>query len=170
MVFFNEGLLNPLMTPSHLLILLGLGMLLGQQAKLSLPWLAYIAAFIVGLIANRFITMSWPQEQVLLSIALVIGLLTLLKLALPKWSLILLSMVSALLIGADSTPIILPGLALQKIIVWQMGAAVANGVLLVAVSGAAYALRNLLQGIPLRVAASWIATAALLVLTLSLIV
>lgn len=169
MVFFTEGLLNPLLTPSHLLILLGLGILLGQQAKVKLPWLMFVAAFIIGLIANRVMAGNGAQEQILLSLTLVIGLLALLKLILPAWWLMVLGVVSGLLVGIDSTPIVLPGLALQKIISWQIGAALSNGVVLITISGISYYLRELLQGIPLRIAASWITTAALLVLTLSFV-
>jgi len=169
MPFFTEGLLHPLVTPSHLLVLLSMSLLLGQQAKYGLAWLSYLFAFVLGLIANRVLTLDWQVEQTLLLIALVISLIALLKRNIPTLVLSSLTIISALLLGFDSTPIVLFGLATQKIIIWQAGAIITSSVFLIIMTLLADYSRTLLQGIPLQVAASWIATVALLILTLSFV-
>jgi len=166
--FLSEGLLHPLVTPSHLLLMLGLALLLGQQASLKKHWLSYVLAFLAGLIANRVLDVDWTPEPVLLSIALVISLLTVLKINVHAWILLASTVISAVLMGLDSTPIVLPGLGLDKILTWQAVSIISSSLLLIVSSLVAYFLRNVLQGIPLRVIASWIATSALLVLTLSI--
>jgi hydrogenase/urease accessory protein HupE len=167
--FLTEGLLHPLVTPSHLILLLGIALLIGQQAKLKTGISIFIVTFVIGLIANRLLTINdLPIEEILLSIAFVIGMLTVLKLNLPSFVVIIITAIAAFFAGYDSTPIIMFGISLQKIVTWQVGATIASTSMIILAGLLTYYLRHLLQGVALRVMASWIATAALLVLTLSL--
>lgn len=167
--FLIEGLLHPLVTPSHIILLLGIALLIGQQAKLKIGISIFSVTFIIGLIANRLFTITdLPIEEILLSIALIVGILTVLKLNLPCFVLAIVAAISAFFAGYDSTPIVMPGIGLQKIVSWQAGATIASTSVVILAGLLAYYLRNLLQGVALRVMASWIATAALLVLTLSI--
>jgi hydrogenase/urease accessory protein HupE len=169
--FLSEGLLHPLVTPAHLILLLGIALLTGQQARLKLGISLFIGVFIIGLLSNRLFEFDFPNnitiEQILLSISLIIGLLTVLKLNLPCLVIMGAVVTGAFVAGYDSTPIVMPGISWQKIVSWQIGATLASVAVIILPGILAYQLRHLLQGVPLRVMASWISTAALLVLTLS---
>lgn len=178
--WFLKGLSHPAMTPAHIILLLGIGLLIGQQAisgKLKthfiLNFMLFSLSIFIGFLLNHYlpgdVKKTLNTELILLATALTIGLLTLLKLNLPTLLLLALVISSGMVLGLDSTPIMIPGLRSVSINSWLMGAlsGMFGITLLLAVISAL--LRNILNGMVLRVIASWIATSALFVLTLLLV-
>lgn len=167
--WFMEGFLHPLQTPSHLIVLLGLGVLLGQQGKTHLVknWLAFIVAIMIGFVLNRFFTLTYNYELILLGLTLVIGLLLVIRRDYPVMIMLALTVVTSMTIGLDSSPVMIPGMGTTTVFNWLSGAAISiyltvSGVLLLSLL-----FRDLWQGIVLRVLGSWIATSAIIVLTFS---
>lgn len=99
-----NGALHPVMTPAHVLVILSLGLLLGQQLPLNLKWPVRIFAPVSA--AALLLTLNgWVEEvhqPVLIGIALVIAGLLTLEVKLPVWASGLLCIASALAIGLDS--------------------------------------------------------------------
>ena len=101
---FASGLLHPLTTPSHVLILLGLGLMLGQRSPLSLkpPMLVFIP---VSGLALALTTMGWVKTiypPILVCIALCAATLVALEKCPSPFAMAALLAVAALAIGLDS--------------------------------------------------------------------
>ena len=165
--WFIQGVLHPLQTPAHLMLILGLALLLGQQKQLKglllLPF-----SVIAGLMINHYSLLSWNTELILLVLALICGLLLVLRLNLPKIITIILLLFSGIILGLDSSPVMIPGLGINSIISWRLGAMLTINMGIVALDLLAYFLNRYWNGIILRIAGSWIATSAIFVLTLML--
>lgn len=99
-----NGLLHPLGTPSHLLILLGLGLLAGQQSPLNLktPMLAFIPLSAAALLLTLTGAITSVYLPVLICIALCAGILVALEAPVPRLAFIALFAAAALAIGLDS--------------------------------------------------------------------
>lgn len=174
--WFLEGFLHPLETPSHLILLIGLGVLLGQQAgthlirHLSLFCIAVIAGFIL----NNYASLHWNNQLILLLLALLVSLLVVLRLDCRLlWVQIILPLFAiscGMMLGVDSSPIIIPGLGADTFYNWLFGAAIGLFITVIVIAILSLLLRHVLQGIILRVLGSWIATSALFVLTLLMVV
>jgi len=99
-----NGLLHPLGTPAHLLILLGLGLLAGQQSppNLKTPMLAFLplAAGALLLTATGIITSVY--QPILIGMALCVGTLVALEAPLPRLACMALFGAAALALGLDS--------------------------------------------------------------------
>ncbi|HFD31284.1 MAG TPA: hypothetical protein ENJ28_01030 [Gammaproteobacteria bacterium] len=173
--WFLEGFLHPLETPSHLILLVALGVLLGQQASAHLMrnLLLFCVAVIAGFIINHSFSIQWNNELILLILALFISLFTVLRLdhrlSWVQWMLPLLSIGCGLMLGLDSSPVIIPGLGADTFYNWLLGASIGIYATVMILTIISALLRNLFQGIILRVLASWIATSALFVLTLLMV-
>lgn len=175
--WFLQGLLHPLQTPSHLILLLALGLLLGQQAKTLRQLIKYLALFtvsvVIGFVLNQTQNFNWNNELILLVIALSIGLLTLLRphVSSKKISLFLIPAVllAGIMLGLDTQPIVIPGMRSVSINSWLFGSAssIISLILLLGLCG--FGLRRYFNGMILRIAGSWIATSAIFVLTLLLV-
>src|SRR5206468_2134050 len=102
---FYNGVLHPVLVPAHLLLVVGLGLLLGQHApRLSrYGWFAFVAAFGIGLAAGQMLGWSVPQA-VLLALALIAGLLVALERACGAAIVAALATAAGVGIGLDSTP------------------------------------------------------------------
>ncbi len=162
-----QGIFHPLQTPSHLILILGLGFLLGQQSQLKALYLTPLAV-VAGFALNHFNLLDWNTELILLVLALICGLLLILRLKLPCFITVVLLIISAVILGLDSSPVMIPGLGLNSVFSWRLGAGIT---LILGVTGLAlpaYGLNRFWNGIILRVAGSWIATSAIFVLTLML--
>lgn len=168
MAHFSGGLLHPLLTPSHVMIVLASGLLLGQQQPLSLatPMWSFASASAVGL----FLATLWqlpPQWQALLPIiALGIALLAARAVRVRRNALILLFASSGLLIGLDSG--LDNGASALQIAVTSLGTWISLNVVL---ANTAFYLslcppRKWVQ-IGMRVAGSWIVAICVLVLAFS---
>jgi urease accessory protein len=173
--WFVEGFLHPLETPSHLILLVALGVLLGQQASAHFirNLLLFCGAVMAGFTLNNYFSLRWNNELILLLLALSVSLLAILRLDCRLlWVLFIIPFVGiscGLMLGLDSSPIVIPGLGADTFYNWLLGAAIGiySAVMLTAVIS--LLLRDLFQGIILRVLASWIATSALFVLTLLMV-
>ena len=163
-----EGFWHPPQTPSQLILVIALAVLLGQQAWFPSikKLLLFIGSLTVGFIINHFYTPEWSVELILLIIALIIGLLVTLRLKLSAMLLLPLLIISGSILGLDSRPIMIPGFGNSIMINWLLGATASMSAIFMLLNVVSYVLRNLINGVVLRVIGSWIATSALFVLVL----
>ncbi len=170
--WFLEGFLHPLETPSHLILLVALGVLFGQQAgRYFIPkLLLFFASVIMGFLINNYFSLSWNNELILLLLALLVSLLVILRLdrhlLWMQWAVSLLSVGGGFMLGLDSSPVIIPGLGADTFYNWLLGAAIGIYSAVIVIAFINLLLRDFFRGIILRVLGSWIATSALFVLTL----
>ncbi|MCK5918020.1 MAG: HupE/UreJ family protein [Cocleimonas sp.] len=173
--WFLDGFTHPLETPSHLILLVALGVLIGQQSSAYLirNLLLFCASVFVGFIINNYLSLRWNNELILLSIALLVSLLIVLRLDYRQQGVqimtLLLSISSGIMLGIDSSPIVIPGLGANTFYNWLFGAAIGIILAVIIIASISALLRNVLEGIILRVLGSWIATSALFVLTLLMV-
>ncbi len=167
-----QGILHPLQTPSHIILILGLAFLLGQQNHLIKSHLKILFltpfAVIIGFALNHYALLELNTELILLSLALICGLLLVLRLKLPTFVTFILLAFSSVILGLDSSPVMIPGLGANSIYSWRLGAAITLILGIIVLSLPAYFLNRYWNGIILRVTGSWIATSAIFVLTLKL--
>jgi urease accessory protein len=169
---FTPGLLGLLQMPAHLIVLVGGGLLLGQQGMPHRRWL--IPGFVLSLLAGMWVANIWQpvlpldNELALLGMAMGIGLLVIVALPLPRWLVVGLLLVAACLLGLDTVPVMLPGISPRKLYWTLAGSAAGSFLLLLAVTLLGLLLRKLWEGIGLRVLGSWVTASALLTLTLRL--
>ena len=99
---FYNGLLHPFFSIPHILIVLSLGILLGQQleSKGTTISLAFAVSLAVGL-GCATASIGFPAETYLLIGAGILGLLLILSRPLPQWTYILITVVMGLLMGID---------------------------------------------------------------------
>lgn len=167
---FTAGALEPLLAPAHLIVLLGLGLLLGQQGKHH--WKAAFPSFIAALLAGLLLSNAYhdpfhlDNALVLLLIAGVAGLLTVLAYPLPRWFTWVLVMKGGMMVGLDTVPTLLPGLAAHKIYLTLAGAAFSSSVLLVGLAVFSLFLHKVWEGVGVRVLGSWVTASAVLTLAL----
>ena len=168
MDFFLRGLGHFLQFPAHVMVLVGFGLLLGQQGwhHVRFGWLAFVLALVVGLGMTQLYAATWPLNTLLLGLACVVGCLLALRLRLPLWSSVLLLVVVGLLIGFGSAPAAFPGMKPLKMYAALAGTAVADSLTVLLLAVLAGGLRTLLDGVILRVLGSWVAASALMVLAL----
>ncbi|PWQ97807.1 HupE/UreJ family protein [Leucothrix pacifica] len=168
--FFIQGLSHPLMVPAHLIVTFSLGLLLGQQGwkhmGIVLPF--FILVIGASLVMTRHYNPSWNSEAILLPLAAITGVLVILKLQLHWIITVVLAAAAAVVIGLDSAVPMIPGLQARKIYASLAGSGLTVFGLLLVISVIAWSLRNLLQGIVLRVLGAWATAGAVLVLTLLL--
>lgn len=166
--FFMKGLYHPMMVPAHLIALFALGLLSGQQGwktiRLVLP--TFIAVLIASLIMTRYQPPSWNAEWILLPLATVTGILIVLKLQMATIVSLVIACLAAVVIGMDSAVPRIPGLQLSKIYEHLAGSGVFSSSLLFIISLTALNLRNVLDGVILRILGAWSTAGAVLVVTL----
>ena len=161
---FFGGVLHPFTTPTHLLVLLGLGLLAGQHSPLSLktPLAVFIPVSALALLLTTTGVVKSVYPPAIIGIALVAGLLVALEKPLPAITNILVFALAALALGLDSavengTPI---SIAKTLLGTW-LG-------LVLAVADIAYYLSFFIkqkwQQIGIRVAGSWITAASFMIL------
>ncbi len=173
--WFLDGFTHPLETPSHLILFVGLGVLLGQQsgAYFIRNLLLFCASVIVGFVINHYLSLRWNNELILLVIALLVSLFVVLRFDYRQlWVqliTLLLCISSGIMLGIDSSPIVIPGLGANTFYNWLLGAATGIYLAVLVIAFISALLRHVFQGIILRVLGSWIATSALFVLTLLMV-
>jgi len=165
---FINGLLHPLTTPAHLLIVLGLGLLAGRRSPMNLKTLMLVF-MPLSAVALLFTTAGWIQSvypPVLICLALCCGAL----LALDKTpSLLLMSVlfgVGAVAIGLDSRVESGTATGVFKMLLgtWlSLAVLVADIAIYVSLGRQANWLK-----VALRVLGSWIVAISLLMLAFSL--
>jgi urease accessory protein len=162
---FYVGLLHPLLTPTHGLALLGLGLLIGQQpaGKRRVPLLLFCLGLAAGLLALALAVGETAAGAVLLAGGAISGALVAAAFRLPILFLVPLAATMGAAIGLDSPPdVISIEEALIMLVGTGFGAATALGLV---IAGAARMARDW-QRIGVRVLGSWTAASALLAIAL----
>jgi urease accessory protein len=158
---FYGGLLHPVLTPTHGLALLGLGLLIGQQPaeKRMLPQMMFALALAAALVALALAVGETPAANVLLACVAISGALVAAAFRLPIFVLGPLALAMGAAIGLDSPPEVVSYQdAVVMLIGTGLGASIALGLV---VEGAARMARDW-QLIGVRVLGSWTAASALL--------
>jgi len=159
------GLAHPVTTPAHVIALMGLGLVAGRNV---LPaGAAIIAAFALGLAAGLG-AIAWgvgetPASDVLLAGATLCGLIGALQVKVPLPLAAPLALVSGIALGLDSPP---ESILLREAVAMLIGTALGGAAALAMIAFAACVIARWRHGIVLRVAGSWIAAIAILVLAL----
>jgi len=158
---FYGGLLHPVLTPTHGLALLGLGLLIGQQpsGKRALPQMLFAAALAAGLLALALAVGETAASSVLLGSVALSGVLVAAAFRLPLLILGPLAAVMGAAIGLDSPPDVI---SFQEAVVMLIGTGLGASIALgLVVEGAARMGRDW-QQVGVRVLGSWTAASALL--------
>lgn len=168
--FFWQGCLHPLLVPAHLLVLLALGLLLGQQTPSTIrtSLVVYVAGLGGALLLTRVLPRMEQSELSLLVLALSLGLLVILKLRINLALIVTLSISTGILIGLDSRVSALPGLDASKIYLQLLGIAFSASLLLSLLALISFYLNKLLAGIAVRIIGAWVTAGSLMVLALFL--
>jgi urease accessory protein len=157
---FSAGFAHPFLAVEHLLLLLGLGAVLGRQGGRGA-----LLGILGGLLAGFGLTplQSGALQPVILMLALVMGAVLAAAIPLGSACLFALAAATGLLVAADTD-----GPAGAQGLIALAG--VTAGVFLITLNAMAIAQQGThrLNGVPLRVAGSWIAAAAILVLAFQL--
>ncbi len=162
------GVLHPLTSPAHLLVLLALGLLFGQQLPLDLktPFAVFVPGLTVALALTATGQDTMVYQPILVAIALCAAIPVAMEKAIPRLASRLLCLAAAFAIGLDSKPEPgSPGLLVQALLgTWGM-------VIFLLFDVAYYtslAIRTRWVRIGVRVLGSWIIAISLLVLALSM--
>jgi hydrogenase/urease accessory protein HupE len=160
---FTGGLLHPLFVPAHLMAIVGLGLLIGQQRS---AWgLSATAMFVAGVLAGLgAIALAYAPQwtgTALPALALVVGALVALAQPLPRAVGVLLAAIAGSIVGLDSPP---DTVSVQEANRMLLGTALGAIVLLLAASEMAACMTRPWGRIGIRILGSWIAASAALVL------
>ena len=160
---FNGGLLHPLLVPAHLLAIVALALLVGQQGWAYGVPVVYAVAVCAGLGTIALGTVPELAEETLLAAAGAMGLLVALS-----WPVLWvvgagLAVVAGYSLGLDSPP---EAISLREANLTLLGTAMSATILLAALACLASLLRRGWQRIGARILGSWIAASAILVLAL----
>jgi urease accessory protein len=163
---FYNGLLHPVLVPEHLLVLVAVGLLIGQHApkasRYALP--AFAAAVALALIltsAGPLALPSWP----ILAVALFAGLAVARAWSHGRAPALILAALAGALVGLDSTP---DGIPRDQFWLALSGTGLGMTLVITYLGGLAAWLDRPWQKIAVRALGSWIAASAILVLTLDL--
>ena len=163
---FYSGILHPALVPAHLLVLLSLGLLLGQyglsHSQISFP--VFVLTLTIGLLVTGLNLSSAPPIPAVLIIPALTGVLVAVS-PKPKISIsITIATVSGLILGLDSSPeTLIPRARIMTLFGTGIGAS--SG--LIYMTGLGELLKKYWQGIPARILGSWVAACSLLVLALA---
>ena len=168
MTAFVAGLLHPLLVPMHLMAIVALALLIGQQMP---RWggnasFSFDVAVTAGLLAIAFAYVPRLAQGSLLAAATIAGLLAALARPLPEWLGIVVGAAIGLSLGLDSPP---EALLVTDAHLTLIGTAFGAPMLLFGLVQIASRLRAHWQRIGARILASWIAASAVLVLALRLL-
>jgi urease accessory protein len=158
---FYGGLLHPVLTPTHGLALLGLGLLIGQQpaGKRRLPQLLFVLALAGGLLALGLAVGETPAGAALLVGVALSGALVAAAFRLPLSVLGPLALAIGAAIGLDSPPEVV---SFQEGVLMLIGTGLGAAIGLGLVVEAAARMGRDWQRIGVRVLGSWTAASALL--------
>lgn len=165
---FYNGFLHPFLVPAHLLTVLALGFLFGQQGadRTQSAILVYLGASVTGLVAMGYFGLIGDVESPLLVMAAVLGLLVALARGFPLpvyWGI---AVMAGLMLGLDSVQSAYSGKQKLGALVGT-GLGVYLGLLYATVFSQLLQKKHWLQ-IAIRILGSWIGASALLTLTLLL--
>ena len=162
---FFGGAVHPLLEPAHLIALIAFGLLIGPRFAESHPAaVVFTLATIAGGVAAAF-GVSVDTDTVLLAAAAVTGLAAVLAAPLPKVLYVASALVLGLGIGLGSRP---DGPLNSAALTALAGSCLGAGAWMVNVVAFAQAMRKPWMRVLVRVFASWVSAASLLVLALIL--
>jgi len=161
---FIDGLLNPLTTPTHVLVLLALALLLGQQPQRFAGLLVFALALAAGFLAIVLAVETTPARTVLLAVAAAFGVTVA-----AAWSskplVWLLTAIAGAALALDSPP---QAVMITEAYATLAGTAIGACAMLVVVSAVASHAHADWQRLGIRILGSWIAASAILVLAVQL--
>jgi hydrogenase/urease accessory protein HupE len=163
---FYSGLLHPVFVPAHLLLLISLGLFIGQRGvkENELAILVFLIAVGVGLMAAWF-SVGGDIEIFILIGAAFIGILIVASFTVNRYWCALIATLAGLLLGMDSAQDALSG---KEKLVSLLGSGLALYLLFLYPMALADVFnKKPWQMIGVRVIGSWIAASSLLVLALS---
>ena len=165
---FTGGLLHPLLVPVHLLALVGLGLLIGQQQ--GPPRRTLLAVFAAGLVAGlaciALAIGETPANLVLLAAAATAGVLVVIAAPLPGIVGGIVAATTGAAIGLDSPP---DEISLRSAVIALLGTGLGALAVLTAIVTLTGCCRREWQQIGVRVIGSWTAASAILVLATRLV-
>jgi hydrogenase/urease accessory protein HupE len=159
---FYNGLVHPILEPSHFLALLAIGLLVGRQ-EVNVRRIA-LAAIVAGIVVFLFAAMLLAKSGFAIGpilAALVAAILVALSIRLNVYLAAIIALAGAALVGLDSVQNSFTGRQF-----YISGAGTAIGVVLLAVyaGGMSALMEKPLQKIAVRIAGSWIAAITILAL------
>lgn len=162
---FAGGLLHPLVVPAHLLAIVALALLIGQQSRGHGAVIVCAAAIVAGLGAIALAYVPTLAEQGVLAVAASAGLLVALGRPLPRPVGTLLAGAGGLALALDSPP---EAISLRDAHLSLLGTAIGAMIALLALLQVTTRLARGWQRIGARIVGSWIAASAVLALALRL--
>jgi hydrogenase/urease accessory protein HupE len=157
------GLLHPLAVPAHILALLAIGLLIGQQRSRLIPLVPFLAGLAAGLGALAAAVATTSALNVLLAAAAVSGLLVALARPLPALVSAPLAAIAGIALGLDSPP---AAIAIATAVAMLIGTGIGAGLAVAILAAGTSCLTRAWQQIGVRILGSWIAASAILVLAL----
>lgn len=161
-----NGLLHPLRSASHLLVLFALGLFAGQRRRFKRAVIVFLGAALLGLLCTTLPGISEPPAFLPCLISAGAGILVALRRPYPRAVEYILFGLAGGVLGLDSAPDGATGWVLLKIL---LGVWLGLSVLLLNLTNyAAMCPRKPWLNIAFRVLGSWIAAISVLTLALSL--
>jgi urease accessory protein len=157
------GLLHPLLAPGHVVALVGLAVATGRAGLRAVTVAAFVPGLIAGLGALAWGVGETPAPDVLLALTGLCGIFAAGLPRVPAWLAVALAPVVGVAVGLDSPPEVT---SLKEAVLMLLGTACGGAVAFAVLAVAASALRRVGRGIVLRIAGSWVASIAILVLAL----
>jgi urease accessory protein len=164
--YFIDGLIHPLFVSAHLLLLIALGLLYGQQGfeKCLSAIKVFTVTVAAGLAGSWFLT-GVEIETLIIGGAVIVGLLVALRPILDRSWFMGIGAVCGMLLGFDSSQVALIGV--DRVLA-LFGALVGIFLLLLhSIALAHYFNSRHWQRIGIRIIGSWVSASALLVFALS---
>lgn len=166
---FYNGLLHPVLVPAHLLLLIAIGLFLGQQGtkRIELILGTFAVATAVGLVMAWFsISTELGVETLILALSAAVGLLVAISPQMAVYWRLLIVLLAGFLLGIDSTQEAFVG---KDKFLSLFGSGIAIYFLaLYPLALADFLNKKAWQKIGIRVIGSWVAASSLMVLALSL--
>jgi len=163
---FYNGVLHPVLVPAHLLAIVSAGLLIGQQGvkRMQAPLIIFLLVLIAVLTLTGQFDLAMPEsagEMLLLSMAVLCGVLVAFEMKLSLIPLIAIAGVTAVLVGFDSSQPELQGRAKLAILT---GTGVGGFLLILYAAAAAEFANRAWQKIGIRILGSWATASAFIVL------
>lgn len=163
---FYNGVLHPVLVPAHLLAIVSAGLLIGQQGvkRMQPPLIVFLLVLIAALTVTGQSDLALPEsngEILLLSMAVLCGVLVAIGMRLSLLPLVAIATVMALLVGFDSSQPELQGRAKLAILT---GTGVGAFLLILYAAAAAEFANRAWQKIGIRILGSWATASAFIVL------
>jgi hypothetical protein len=170
MNYFMNGVMEVVSYPIAILLVVALGLFIGQQPKrvLSLITPLFFLTVILGLALVHFKYLTGNFSMVALVMAGLMALSTVLYLKPPLVISGLVSGLSGLVLGLTIKPFWLPGFAGLKVYSTYAGVTLSSTALMVAVGLLTLFLKRFWEGVLVRAISSWIVASVLMVVVLSL--